>query len=124
MRRAQGDRGATAVLVLAVAGLLALTGAVTAATAAVGVARQRAAAVADLAALAGAQHALDGRTAACRGAARVAADGAASLQSCRVDGDVVEVVAVVRPPGPLGRLGASTGRARAGPAGLAAAGTP
>lgn len=112
-----GDRGAAAVLVLALAGLLSLLGAATSAVAAVGVARQRAAAVADLAALAAAAHVLEGAPVACGRAHRLAAQDAASLRSCRVQGDVVEVVSEVRPPGPLGRLGAATGRARAGPAG-------
>ncbi len=119
-----GDRGAAAVLVLALAGLLALLGATTAAVAAVAVARQRAAAVADLAALAGAQHALEGQAVACGWAHRVAAEGAATLRSCRLDGDVVQVVSLVRPPGPLGRLGSATAQARAGPAGARSAGTP
>lgn len=118
-----GDRGAAAILVLALAGLLALLGAATSAVSAVAVARQRAAAVADLAALAGAQHALAGQAVACGWAARVAASDAAAVQSCRLDGDVVQVVAQVRPPGPLGRFGTATARARAGPA-VPVAGTP
>lgn len=116
--RVRGDRGAAALLVLAVAALLALFGAVSSSVAAVGVARQRAAAVADLAALAGAAHALEGPAAACAWAGRTAARDAASLRTCRVQGDVVTVVAEVRPPGRLGLLGNATGRARAGPAGL------
>lgn len=119
-----GDRGAAAVLVLALAGLLSLVGATTSAVAAVAVARQRAAAVADLAALAGAQHALEGQAVACGWAARVADESAAALRSCRLDGDVVAVVSLVRPPGPLGRLGVATAQARAGPAGVPSAGTP
>lgn len=110
-----GDRGAAALLVLALAGLLSLLGAAVAGVAAVGVARQRAAAVADLAALAAAEHALEGAAVACGWAHRLAAQDGAALRSCRLQGDVVEVVSEVRPPGPLGRLGAATGRARAGP---------
>lgn len=111
-----GDAGATAVLVLALAGLLSLIGATTSAVTAVAVARQRAAAVADLAALAGAEHALEGEAAACGRARRLAAEDEGRLRSCRLLGDVVEVVSEVRPPGPLGRLGSATARARAGPA--------
>lgn len=112
----RGDRGAVAVLVLGLAAVLALIGATAAAVAAVAVARQRAAAVADLAALAGAQHALEGATGACAWAARIAAADGAVLRSCSLDGDVLRVVAEVRPAGPLGRLGSATSRARAGPA--------
>ena len=115
MRRPRGDTGAGSVLVLSVAALLLLVATAAAAVAAVAVARQRAAAVADLAALAAAQHALGGPTTACAWAARtVAADGG-TLRSCRLDGDVAQVVAEVRPPGPLGRLGTAVSRARAGP---------
>lgn len=122
-RRCAGERGVGVVLVLAFAAVLALVGATASAVAAVAVARQRAAAVADLAALAGAQHAPHGAARACAWAGRVAAADAATLRGCRVRGDVVEVVAQVRPPGPLGRLGTATSRARAGPASQGAAGT-
>jgi len=118
-----GDGGATAALVLALAGLLSLLGATTSAVAAVAVARQRAASVADLSALAGAAHALAGEAVACGWARRIAAADAASLRSCQLRGDVVEVVAEVRPPGRLGDLGGATARARAGPADLTAVGT-
>jgi hypothetical protein len=46
----------------------------------------------------------------------VAIAAGADLLSCRLDGAVAEVVAVVRPTGWLGELGAATARARAGPA--------
>lgn len=111
----RGDRGAVAVIVLSLAAVLALIGATAAAVAAVAVARQRAAAVADLAALAGAQRALEGQARACAWAARIATADAAVLRSCVLDGDVLRVVAEVRPPGPLGRLGSAASRARAGP---------
>jgi secretion/DNA translocation related TadE-like protein len=110
------DRGAGAVLVLSMAALLALVGATAAALIAVAVARQRAAAVADLAALAAAQRALAGAEVACGWAARTAAADGGRLLGCRLDGDVADVTVEVRPPGPLGRLGAATSRARAGPA--------
>jgi secretion/DNA translocation related TadE-like protein len=105
-----------AVLVLALAGLLALLGATSSAVAAVAVARQRAAAVADLAALAAAQRALEGESVACASASRTAAADGAAVLRCALDGEVAEVLAQVRPPGLLGRLGAATSRARAGPA--------
>lgn len=110
------DRGAGAVLVLGMAALLALVASTAAALIAVAVARQRAAAVADLAALAAAQHALEGPAVACGWAARTSAADAGRLLSCHLDGDVADVAVEVRPPGPLGRLGAATSRARAGPA--------
>jgi secretion/DNA translocation related TadE-like protein len=113
--RSAGDRGAAAVLVLAMAAVLVLAGATVTAVAAVAVARQRAATVADLAALAAAQRALEGQVDACTRAARTAAANGARLTSCRLDGDVAEVVAEVRPPGRLGELGAARSRARAGP---------
>lgn len=114
-RGCRGECGMAAPLVLSLAALLSLLGGTVSAVAAVGVARQRAAAVADLAALAGAQHALEGQQAACDWARRVAAADAARLASCLVTGDVVEVVSEVHPPGPLGRFGVTTSRARAGP---------
>ena len=115
VRRVRGDRGAGAVLVLAVAALLVLVAATSAAVIAVAVARQRAAAVADLAALAAAQHALRGQTAACSWAARTARADGGRIRSCVLLGDVAEVVAEVRPPGAIGRLGVAVSRARAGP---------
>lgn len=114
--RRHRERGAAAVLVLACAGVLVLLSLTAGAVAAVAVARQRAASVADLAALAAAGRALDGERAACARAGVVAALSGATVTSCRVDGDVAELVVQVRPPGRLGELGAATGRARAGPA--------
>lgn len=112
----RGDRGAGAALVLAVTALLLLVAATAATLVAVAVARQRAAAVADLAALAAAAHALDGPVAACVWAGRTSAADGGRLLTCVLDGDVADVTVEVRPPGPLGRLGAATSRARAGPA--------
>ena len=113
------DRGAGAVLVLALAAVLTLLAATAAALTAVAVARQRAAAVADLAALAAAEHALEGPVAACAWAGRTTAADTGRLLSCRLIGDVADVTVEVRPPGPLGRIGAATSRARAGPASTA-----
>lgn len=116
-----GDDGAAAVLVLALAGLLVLLASVAVAVGAAGVARHRVAAAADLAALAAAGRAVDGTAAACSRAERVATAQRARLTSCRLVGDVADVTAQVRPPGPLGELGIATARARAGPADTAAA---
>ena len=110
------EAGVAAVLVLALAAVLTLVAASTS-LAAVAVARQRAAAVADLSALAAAEQALLGQEAACERAEQVAQLAGAGLRSCQVRGDVAVVVAQVRPPGPLGRLGNASARARAGPGG-------
>lgn len=110
-----GDAGVAAVLVLALAGVLTLVGAASTSLAAVAVARQRAAAAADLSALAAAERALFGQGPACDRAAQVAQLVGAALRTCQVRGDIAVVVAQVRPPGPLGRLGTASARASAGP---------
>ena len=102
-------------LVLGLAGALAVVAALVAALAAVAVARQRAASAADLSALAAAERVLDGPAAACARAEDLAVRVGARLVECRVEGDTVAVVAQVRPPGLLGRLGTASARARAGP---------
>lgn len=109
------DDGVATVLVLGLACVLVLLGCVTAALGAVAVARQRAASAADLSALAAAQVALEGPASACRRAAALAERVGAELSGCTVDGDVVDVLVAVRPPGVVGRLGAASARARAGP---------
>jgi secretion/DNA translocation related TadE-like protein len=116
--RGRGDAGVASLLVLTLSAVLCLVGCAGTALAAVGVARHRAAAAADLAALAAARQALRGSSEACTAAARAAQAAAAGLRSCEVAGREVQVVATVRPPGPLGRLGEAAARARAGPAGL------
>lgn len=110
------DEGFATVLVLALSLVLALLGATAASVGGIAVARARAASAADLSALAAAGAALDGQGPACGRASRVAQRVGARLAQCRVVGDVAEVVAEVRPPGPLGRLGSAAARARAGPA--------
>ena len=120
MSRPRGEAGVALVLVLSLSSVLALVGALSASLAAVAVARQRAAAVADLAALGAAARALDGQAAACGRAERLAERDGGRILACTLVGDVAEVTAQVRPPGPLGRLGAATARARAGPVGLEA----
>ena len=103
-------------LVLALCLLLTSTASVLVALAAVGTSRHRAAVSSDLAALAAAAQALSGQEPACLAAASTARAQGAELEACRTTGDVVDVVVIVRPPGPLGRLGAARATARAGPA--------
>jgi secretion/DNA translocation related TadE-like protein len=102
-------------MVLGLAAVLLLCGAVATALGAVAVARQQAASAADLSALAGAAAVLRGPEVACGRARALATEVGAVLASCRVDGDRVDVVAQVRPSGPLGRLGTASVRAAAGP---------
>lgn len=112
----RGERGSGTVLVLGLTALL-LFAAMTATTlAAVAVARHRAGSAADLAALAAASRVTAGATAACAAGSEVARAAGADLLQCRVRGREVDVEAAARPPGPLGRLGQATVRARAGPA--------
>ena len=117
MRRPRADSGVATVLVLSLCLVLMLVAGLLVSLAAVSVARQRAAAVADLAALAVAGRVVQGQQMACARARQLAADSGATLLDCRLVGSVAEVVAQVRPAGPLGRLGASSARARAGPVG-------
>lgn len=112
-----GDGGVATVLVLSMAAVLVLLAAVASALAAVAVARQRAASAADLSALAAAAVTLEGAEVACERARRLASRTGARVASCAVDGDIVHVVAEVRPPGAIGRFGTATARARAGPVG-------
>jgi secretion/DNA translocation related TadE-like protein len=97
------------------AGLVVLVALLLAGLGAVAVTRHRAASAADLAALAAADVALQGPEVACAAAARAAQRGATALTACRLDGDIVEVVVVLRPGGVLGRLGEARAVARAGP---------
>ena len=112
-----GARGSATVLVLALAGLLAVVGGLGATVGAVAVARHRAAAVADLAALAAADRALAGEVTACAAARRAAAAGSAVLDSCRLTGQVADVAVTVRPAGALGSWGVARSHSRAGPGG-------
>ena len=93
------DRGSGSVLVLAVC-LVVRAG-------------HRARAAADLAALTGAARVRDGLPGeACAAAGQVARANGATLDGCRVAGEVVELRARVAVPG---RLGAARADARAGP---------
>jgi secretion/DNA translocation related TadE-like protein len=111
------DDGSATVLLLALAAVVLLLGALTATLGAVAVARHRAASAADLAALAAADRALEGEGVACQAAARAAAAVSAGLEGCRLIGLVADVVVGVRPPGALGSWGVARGHSRAGPAG-------
>lgn len=115
--RAPDQRGAAAVLVVAMTGVLLLVGAATGVVAAIFVAHRQAQAAADLAALAGATAIAvrDGRDP-CGQAAGVAAANGATLSSCAVEGEDVVVEVVVTGPRWLGQDEDLTGRARAGPA--------
>jgi len=110
-----GDAGTATAMVLGLAVVLLCCGGVATALAAVAVARQQAASAADLSALAAAAAVLLGPDVACERARGLATEVGAVLTSCEVDGDRVDVVAQVRPSGPLGRLGAASVRAAAGP---------
>ena len=107
------EAGFATIVVLGLAGALLAFGALLACLGAVAVARHRAAAAADLAALAAAGHLLEGTARACSVASAVALGQAARVLSCASDGTTVTVVAEVRPPGSLGRLGAARSTARA-----------
>lgn len=115
MRRLRGDAGVAGILLLSLAVVLALVAGLTASLSAVAVARQRAASVADMAALAAASVALAGPAVACARAGKLALDSGATVSDCRLVGEVADVVAQVRPAGPLGRWGVASARSRAGP---------
>ena len=110
-----GEAGTATAMVLGLAAVLVLCGTVATALAGVAVARQQAASAADLSALAAAAAVLHGPEVACGRARALAAEVGAVLSSCAVHGDRVDVVAQVRPSGPLGRLGTASVRAAAGP---------
>lgn len=114
-RRPRGEDGVASVLVLSLTAVLVLAAAVATSLGGVAVARHRAVSAADLSALAAAAATLEGPEVACDRARSLAARTGARVSSCSVDGDVVHVVAEVRPPGALGRLGTASAQARAGP---------
>ena len=114
-RRWVADRGSATVLAIAVIVLITSAGVAGVTLGSALVARHRTAAAADLAALAGAARATEGKAAACAHARAVAAANRAGLASCRVAGQVVEVVAVIRLPSLFGVQMTARSRARAGP---------
>ena len=109
------DRGSATIWAAALAGLVWVGSSAAGLYGSAVMARHRAETAADLAALAAAVHVPDGRSGACAVGARIAGDNGATLRSCEVAGDEVEVVVSRRVS--LGGLGtfASVARARAGP---------
>lgn len=110
------DRGAATILVIALSGVLLVTGAAATAVGGLVVAQRRAQAAADLAALAGADALVAGPADPCAAAAAVAAANDAWITDCGVEGRevVVEVgVEALRWSGPPVLLNAT---GRAGPA--------
>jgi secretion/DNA translocation related TadE-like protein len=115
-RSGSGDSGYATVWVVIAMAIVVLVGGVCAVVGAVTMQRHRAAAAADAAALEAALASIAGPTAACHDAGVLAAMDGASLVTCQLDGSVADVAVAVQLPGPLGRFGATTARARAGPA--------
>jgi secretion/DNA translocation related TadE-like protein len=109
------ERGAAALLAVAMAGVLLMVGAALGVVAALVVDHRRAQAAADLAALAGAVAAGRGDQA-CPAAADVARGNGAELVDCAHDGRVVTVRVRVAGPHWLGQEADLEARARAGPA--------
>lgn len=115
------ERGSATVLALVMACLLVTVAVAGAAGAGLLVGHRRAGAAADLAALAGAsalQHVSAGVAGPCEQVAEVSASNRASVGSCLVEGEEVEVEVVVEVRGPFGASWPVEGRARAGPAGI------
>ncbi|TIC78576.1 Rv3654c family TadE-like protein [Nocardioides sp. GY 10127] len=110
----RGDRGAAAVVAVALVGVLAVVGYGLALVAGVVVAQRRVETAADLGALAGAGALAQG-AAGCAAAGPVVARNGAEVASCTEEGRDVLLVASGRAPGPLGRWVTLTARARAGP---------
>ncbi len=113
--RTRGERGASTLLVVSMAGLLLWLGAALGVVAAMVSAHRTAQAAADLAALSGATRLADGGDG-CAEAATVATANGASLTSCAVDDRDLRVSVVVDGPRWLGQTGDLTAEARAGPA--------
>ncbi|WP_430781059.1 Rv3654c family TadE-like protein [Actinoplanes sp. G11-F43] len=119
LERAEGDRGAASVLVLAIGLVLVLLGVAGATVGSARVARHQARNAADFGALAGAAHAIEGQMAACAVAGRYVRANDARMTGCVVTGLEIVVRASVGFPGfPAGAEEA----ARAGPVGSVAGG--
>lgn len=111
----RSDRGSASVWAVgALAALLAVVVAVVH-LGGVAVARHQAESAADLAALAGAGRVVAGEPAACERAGEITGRMRVRIDSCRVQGWDVLLEVSARPAGPVGRFGAATARARAGP---------
>lgn len=115
-RRPARDTGAASILVLALAALVGVAGAVTVALGLSVAARHHLAAVADAASLAAAAAVLDGPLAACGHARVVAHRNAVVLTDCRVVGPVVTVRVRLSFGWPLAWLTPLALNSRAGPA--------
>lgn len=117
MRRSRAraaERGVSTVYALMAFVTLLMALAVVASGVRLARAQHQAAAAADLAALAGAQ-AVGASSDPCEAAARVASANGAQLRSCRISGDVVDVLVELSSPRLWGRTWLLRGRARAGP---------
>ncbi len=114
----RSERGAAAVLVVAMAGVLLLVGAATGVVGAIVAAHRRAQAAADLAALAGAQVLARHDGDPCGAAGSVAEVNGATLDSCTVEDADVVVEVVVSGPRWLGQDQDLSAAARAGPVAL------
>lgn len=118
--RAERDRGAASIFVLAVGLILVAAGMAGAAIGAARVGRHEARTAADLGALAGAARVIEGPAVACRRAGQVASANGGRMTSCRVEGleIVIQVELTVTPLPGLTRR--ATAAARAGPVAAAA----
>ncbi|WP_246081746.1 Rv3654c family TadE-like protein [Nocardioides litoris] len=114
-RPVRSERGAAALLTLAMAGVLLLVGAALGVVGAVLAAHRQAQAAADLAAVAGARSVADGDDA-CAAAAGLARANGATLTGCTTDGRDVRVTVRVTGPRWLGLRADLDAEARAGPA--------
>lgn len=115
-RRGRDDGGyATVWLVTAIAVVCVAAG-VAVSLGVVTLERHRAAAAADAVALKVAMMAVEGPAAACRTGAAIGRLDGAVVTECRLSGSIASVEVTIRLPGPFGRFGVATGRARAGPA--------
>jgi secretion/DNA translocation related TadE-like protein len=113
-RRADPERGAATVLVLALTGVLLLVGSALAVVAALLVDHRAAQAAADLGALAGARSLADGGDG-CGVASSVVTANGAAVTSCLVSGREVRLRVVVEGPRWPGQDGDLEAEARAGP---------
>jgi secretion/DNA translocation related TadE-like protein len=115
LNRADRDRGAATIVVLAIGLVLVAAGGAGAAVGAARVGRHRAQVAADLGALAGAARAIEGPDIACAEAARFIAANAGRMASCEVEGLEIVVQADVDVTGLPGPARTASAAARAGP---------
>jgi secretion/DNA translocation related TadE-like protein len=117
-RRVRPDDGFATVWVVTAMALVAVATVAAIGYGAATFERHRASAAADAAALAIALEAVQGPAVACGDGASLARLDGATVTRCELQGSVADVEVSVHLPGPLGRFGSATGRARAGPASL------